>query len=79
MKTPTLQEPAAEVVAKVHSLEGKKGMIAAIEPESGKWFLGSNVMEAVWQARIEFPTEIFFFVKIGYPAAHSHKGGLRQA
>lgn len=79
MKVAVTQEPAPEILAKVHSLKKERGMIAAIEPESGKWFLGSNVIEALREARAEFPGGIFFFIKVGYPAAHSQRGGMKQA
>lgn len=78
MKVALIQEPTAEILARLHSLEKEKGMIAALEPETGKWFLGSNVIEALRQAREEFPGGVFFFIKVGYPAAHSQRGGMKQ-
>jgi hypothetical protein len=78
MNTLQAKRPAAEVLAKVQALKGKKGMIAAIEPESGEWFLGKDVLGALRRGRSKFPQGIFYFVRVGYPSAHTHKGGLKR-
>ncbi|HHT9125363.1 MAG TPA: hypothetical protein ACFYD6_06025 [Candidatus Brocadiia bacterium] len=51
-------------------------MIAAIEPETGDWFLGKNVLEALEKGRKKYPQGSFYFVRIGYPSAHILKGGI---
>ena len=78
MKIPEVNRPAEEVLAKAHSLKGKKGMIAAIEPETGEWFLGRNVLEALKNGRKKYVNGIFYFIRVGYPSAHVHKGGIRR-
>ena len=74
METPKVKRPPPDILARIQSLRNKKGMIAAVEPESGEWFLGSNVIEAVKNARLRYPDSTYYFVRIGYPAAHSQSG-----
>jgi len=74
MKIPEVRRPSKEVLSRVHALKSEKGMIAAIEPETGEWFLGKNVLEALKNARAKYPQGIFYFVRVGYPSAHVHKG-----
>jgi hypothetical protein len=76
MKTLEVKRPSKEVLAKVHSLKGKKGMLAMIEPESGEWFLGKNVLEALKKAKKRYPDKIFYCIRIGSPFAHGHRGGI---
>ena len=53
-------------------------MIAAIEPETGEWFLGRDVLEALKNGRKKYVNGIFYFVRVGYPSAHAQKGGIKQ-
>lgn len=78
MKIPEVRRPSEEVLAKVQSLKEKKGMIAAIEPETGEWFLGKNILESLKKGRKKYPNGIFYFVRIGYPSVHTHKGGIKR-
>lgn len=78
MKIPKVNRPSEEVLAKVQSLKDKKGMIVAIEPETGNWFLGKTVLEALKKGRKKYPKGIFYFVRVGYPSAHWHKGGIKR-
>jgi len=78
MKIPEVKRPPKEILAKVQSLEGKKGMIAAIEPETGEWFLGKDVLEALENGRKKYVNGIFYFVRVGYQSAHAQKGGIKQ-
>ena len=71
-----LKRPSKEVLAKVQSLKDKKGTIAVIEPDSGEYFLGKNLLEALREAKEKYPSSIFYTVRIGYPSAHWHKGGV---
>jgi hypothetical protein len=50
-----------------------KGEIAAIEPESGDYFLGKSVIEAIDKAREKYPDKVFHVVRIGFPALHVFK------
>ncbi len=41
----------------------------AIEPESGDYFLGQTLSEAVQTARISYPDRLVFAMRVGYSAA----------
>jgi len=45
------------------------GMFAAIEVDSGDYFLGTNLTEAFEQAMAKHPDKKFFFVRVGFRAA----------
>ena len=78
MKIAEVKRPSEEVLSKVQSMKGKKGMIVAIEPETGNWFLGKDVLEALKKGRKKYAQGIFYFVRVGYPSAHAHKGGIKR-
>ena len=48
-----------------------KGRIVAIDVDSGDYFLGKTVLEAIENGRRKHPGKIFYAVRIGYPAVHS--------
>ena len=74
---PPIKRPSHELVAKIQGKEAKrKGLIAAIEPDSGDYFLGKNTIEAVRKGRQKYPGAIFYCVRIGYRAVYEHRGGL---
>lgn len=53
-------------------LENKhKGKFVAIEVKSGQYFLGATQEEALKRAKKKFPRQIFYFAKVGFPAAVS--------
>lgn len=80
LKYPEWKEPAPAVLEKVQSLAGEyEGKIAAIEPESGEFFIGETVMEAAKEGRRKFPHATFYFVRIGYEAVDFQCGGLLKA
>ncbi len=56
-----------------------KGKFVAIEVESGRYFINDLDIEALFDARREFPEKQFYLKKIGYAAAHSHKGVVKKA
>ena len=78
MKIPRVKRPSGEVLAKVHSLKDKMGLIAAIEPTTGKWFIGKTLLDAIKKAKDEYPNRIFYSVRIGSSYAHEHKGGINK-
>jgi len=47
-----------------------KGHVVAIEPDSGQYFLGKDVLEAARHAMTALPGRVFDFFRIGYPAVH---------
>jgi hypothetical protein len=46
------------------------GRFAAIEPDSGRYFLGDTSAEAVGAAHDAMPGARFYLKRIGYTAAH---------
>ena len=47
-----------------------KGEIIAIEVDSGSYFFGSSVLEAVKKGKKEYPHRIFHVVRVGHKAVH---------
>ena len=45
------------------------GMFAAIEPDSGDYFLGKRMIEAVDNAKARHPEKLVYLVRIGSPTA----------
>lgn len=78
MKIPKVKRPSKRLLARIHSLKGKKGEIAVIEPETGEYFLGRSLTEALKEAKEKFPNKIFYSIRIGYDFVHEHKGGMRR-
>ncbi len=55
-----------------HQLEPRyAGKIVVIDAESGDYFLGATLHEANEQARKKYPNNVFYAVKVGYPAVYS--------
>jgi hypothetical protein len=78
MEIQKVKRPTKEVLTRVHSIKRKKGMIAVIEPDTGKYFLGKTLLEALKEARKQYPNKVFYSIRIGSPLAHEHKGGIRR-
>lgn len=72
------RRPSEEILVKVHSLKGEKGKIAAIDPETGEYFLGKTLLEAVAKGREKHPGKVFYTVRVGSPFAHQLKGATKQ-
>jgi len=53
-----------------------KGEIVAINTETGDYFLGETLLEAVRRGREKFPDTVFYSVRIGYPAFVKFRGRL---
>ena len=51
------------------------GKIVAIEVESGDYFIGENLNEASLKAKQKYPNNVFYFVRVGYPAVYSFASG----
>ena len=55
------------------------GEFVAIEPNSGRYFLGDTGAKALIAARETMPDSLFFLARVGYPAADSLGGyGFRK-
>jgi len=79
MRIPKLKKPSRTILAKVHALKKEKGMIAVIEPDSGNYFLGKTLIEALDKAQAQYSDKIFYSIRIGYPFAHQIKGRIGKA
>jgi hypothetical protein len=75
----TIRRPSQLVLARLSKLaRTQKGRIAAIEMGSQEIFVGKDVVEATLKGWKKYPGQSFYFVRIGYPAVHRHRGGLRK-
>lgn len=50
------------------------GRFVAIEPKTGRYFLGNSGAEALVAARKAMPDSLFYLARVGYRAAHSIGG-----
>ncbi len=50
-----------------------RGKIIAIDVDSGDYFFGETVSEAVSEGRQKYPGKVFYAVRIGYKAVHFHR------
>ncbi len=50
-----------------------KGEIVAIEPDSGRFFVGRDELDAARAAIAAMPRKIFDFFRVGYPAVHKFR------
>ena len=75
----SVRRPSRRVLARLKEWDPQyRGQVAAIEMESEEIFLGKDVVEATLKGWEKYPGRTFYFVRIGYPAVHSHRGGLRK-
>ncbi len=51
-------------------LSRHKRQVIAVEPDSGRYFLGKDVLDAARQGMKALPDKVFDFFRIGYPAVH---------
>jgi hypothetical protein len=49
------------------------GKFAAIEPDSGDYFVADRMSEAMHKARLQHPEKKFFLVRIGFQSAVTFK------
>ena len=52
------------------------GEYIAIEPDSGRYFLGPTDAAATNAARAAIPDRIFYLMRVGYKAAYTIGGGI---
>ena len=70
------REKSAEVYERLKpELEEKyHGLIVAIEPYSGDYFVGKSVVEAGEKGKEKYPDRIFHFVRPGFRAVYRDYG-----
>jgi len=78
MKISKAKKPSKDVLTRIHSFKEKRGAIAVIEPETGEYFLGRTLTEAIKKAKEKHPGKVFYSIRIGYTFVHEHKGGIRR-
>ncbi|MBC8235078.1 hypothetical protein H8E77_36495 [bacterium] len=78
MKILEAKKPSEDVLANIHSLSEKKGTIVVIDPDTGDYFLGRSLTEALKKAKMKYPGKVFYSVRIGYTFVHEHKGEIRK-
>jgi hypothetical protein len=67
------------LVSRINRREARhKGMIVAIEPESGDYYIAVTSMDAFRRARARHPGKAFVFKRIGYRWTHRQTGGLKR-
>ena len=76
---PKVARPSPRVLRQIHALAPKRlGKIAAVEPESGQFYLADTLLEATDKALKQHPGKAFYIVRVGFRTAHWHRGGMRQ-
>jgi hypothetical protein len=50
------------------------GRYVAIEPESGRYFLGDTGTDALIEAHRSLPESLFYLARVGYPSADTLSG-----
>jgi ribosomal protein L16/L10AE len=78
MDTNKAPVPPEKIMAKIHALKEKKGTIVVINPETGDYFLGKTLTEALKKAKKKFPGKIFYSIRRGYSFIYEHKGGIKK-
>lgn len=54
-------------------LRRHKGHIIAIEPDSGRYFIGMDELEAAHLALASMPGKVFDFFRVGSPVVHKFR------
>jgi hypothetical protein len=52
------------------------GKVVAIEPDSGDYFVGKNIVESGEKGKAKYPDKIFYFVRPGFRAVYSDRGRI---
>lgn len=68
-------EPLSKrVLRKIHGRSRQdRGKIAAVEPRSGRYFLGKTLFQAAREVRKSFLGTTFHFVRVGSRAIHGRR------
>ena len=60
-----IERPSERVLRKIHGRSRQdRGKIAAVEPRSGRYFLGETFVQTAREARKSFPGRTFYFVRV---------------
>lgn len=75
MKISKAKKPSKDVLTRIHSLKEKKGTIAVIEPETGEYFLGKTLTEAIKKQKRSTPVKFFILFALGILLSTNIKEG----
>jgi len=56
-----------------------KGDIVAVDPKSGRFFVGDDELDVARKAMTALPGTIFGFFRVGYPAVHKFRSSRPRA
>jgi hypothetical protein len=69
-----IERPSEKVLREIHGRSRQdRGKIAAVEPRSGRYFLGKTLVDAANEARKSFPGGTFYFVRVGSRTAQGRR------
>jgi hypothetical protein len=54
-------------------LSRHKGDIVAVDPKTGRYFVGDDELDVAHQAMSALPGTIFGFFRVGYPVVHKFR------
>ena len=78
----TVKRPGVAMLRDIDRRAGARarGKVAAIDVESGEFFLGDTVLDAAILGRAELrdPKHLFYFVRIGTGPVSRQHGGIRR-
>ena len=60
-------------------LSRHKGDIVAVDPKSGRYFVGDDELNVARKAMNALPGTIFGFFRVGYPAVHKLRSSYLRA
>ena len=55
-----------------------EGEFLVIEPETGRYFLGTTAISAMDAAHEAMPEDVFFLMRVGFAAAHTIGGHVKR-
>lgn len=76
---PPLKKPSKALIKQIEAQEAKhKGMVAAIDPDTGNYFLGKDTIDAVEKGRKKLPNAVFYCIRVGYPGVYRLGGRFQK-
>ncbi len=51
-----------------------RGRIVAVDPRTGRYFIGRTLLDALAKARAEIPKAPLYFLRVGSPFAYQRHG-----
>jgi len=60
-------------------LARRTGDIVAVDPQSGRYFVGDDELDVARKAMSAWPGTLFGFFRVGYPAVHKFRSSHLRA